>query len=104
MDDRDYVGRQEHEEFVKRMEQEHKGMNARIKDLEAGVKEIVDLTIAINNMANSMDAMVKEQKKQGEHIEALESRDGERWRTVSGYVITAIVGILIGFIFKQFGM
>ncbi len=100
----DFIGRQEHEEYVKRMEQEHKGINARIKDLEASVKEIVDLTIAVNNMANSIEAMVKEQKKQGEHIEALESRDGERWRTVTGYVITAIIGIVIGFVFKQMGM
>ena len=45
----DFITRHEHEEYVKRMEQEHKGMNARIKDLEAEVKEITDLTISINN-------------------------------------------------------
>lgn len=100
----DFIGRQEHDEFVKRMEQEHKGINARIKDLEASVEKIVDLTIAVNNMANSIEAMVKEQKRQGEQIKAIESRDGERWRSVSGYVITAIIGIVIGFVFKQLGM
>lgn len=100
----DFIERQEHDEFVKRMEQEHKGINARIKDLEASVEKIVDLTIAVNNMANSIEAMVKEQKKQGEQIKAIESRDGERWRSVSGYVITAIIGIVIGFVFKQLGM
>lgn len=100
----DFIGRQEHDEFVKRMEQEHKGINARIKDLEASADKIVDLTIAVNNMANSIEAMVKEQKKQGEQIKAIESRDGERWRSVSGYVITAIIGIVIGFVFKQLGM
>lgn len=100
----DFIGRQEHDEFVKRMEQEHKGINARIKDLEASVEKIVDLTIAVNNMANSIEAMVKEQKRQGEQIEAIESRDGERWRSVSGYVVTAIIGIVIGFVFKQLGM
>ena len=60
----EYIGRQEHEEYVKRMEQEHKGINARIKDLENNVEKIVDLTLAVNNMANSIEAMVKEQKKQ----------------------------------------
>jgi len=100
----EFIGRQEHEEYVKRMEQEHKGINARIKDLEASVEKIVDLTIAVNNMANSIEAMVKEQKRQGEQIEAIESRDGERWRSVSSYVITAIIGIVIGFVFKQLGM
>lgn len=100
----EFIGRQEHEEYVKRMEQEHKGINARIKDLEASVEKIVDLTIAVNNMANSIEAMVKEQKRQGEQIKSIESRDGERWRSVSGYVITAIIGIVIGFVFKQLGM
>ena len=47
----DFITRHEHEEYVKRMEQEHKGMNARIKDLETEVKEITDLTISINNLA-----------------------------------------------------
>mgnify|MGYP003307037039 FL=1 len=99
----EYIGRQEHEEYVKRMEQEHKGINARIKDLENNVEKIVDLTLAVNNMANSIEAMVKEQKKQGERIESIEGRDGERWRTVTGYIITAVIGILIGFVFKQIG-
>ena len=54
-------------------------------------------------MANSIEAMVKEQKKQGERIESIEGRDGERWRTVTGYIITAVIGILIGFVFKQIG-
>lgn len=85
------------------MEQEHKGMNARIKDLETEVKEITDLTISINNLALSVDSMAKEQKKQREQLESLKARDGERWRTVTTYIITAVIGILIGFVFKQIG-
>lgn len=99
----DFITRHEHEEYVKRMEQEHEGMNARIKDLEGEVKEITDLTISINNLALSVDSMAKEQKKQGEQLESLKARDGERWRTVTAYVITAVIGILIGFVFKQLG-
>ena len=78
-------------------------VNARIKDLETEVKEITDLTISINNLALSVDAMAKEQKKQGEQLESLKAKDGERWRSVTGYVITAIIGIIVGFIFKQMG-
>lgn len=99
----DFITRNEHNEYVKRMEQEHKGMNARIKDLEGEVKEITELTVSINNLANSVESMVKEQKKQGEQIEALQARDGEKWRSVTGYIITAVIGIVIGFVFKQFG-
>ena len=99
----DFIARHEHEEYVKRMEQEHNSMNTRIKDLEAEVKEITDLTISINNLALSVDSMAKEQKKHREQLESLKARDGEKWRTVTAYVITAVIGILIGFIFKQLG-
>lgn len=78
-------------------------MNARIKDLETEVKEIADLTISINKLALSVDSMAREQKKQREQLESLKARDGERWRTVTTYIITAVIGILIGFVFKQIG-
>ena len=48
--------------------------------------------------------MLKEQVEQGKRLEILESRDGEMWRKVISYAVTAIVGIVIGFIFKQIGM
>ena len=99
----DFITRHEHEEYMKRMEQEHKGMNARIKDLETEVKEIADLTISINKLALSVDSMAREQKKQREQLESLKARDGEQWRTLTTYIITAVIGILIGFVFKQIG-
>ena len=48
--------------------------------------------------------MVKEQEKQGNRLEVLEGRDGEMWRKIVGYVITAVIGIVIGFAFTQIGM
>ena len=46
----------------------------------------------------------KEQQKQGKRLEVLEGRDGEMWRKVVGYIITAVIGIVIGFVFHQVGM
>ena len=51
-----------------------------------------------------MEHMLKEQIQQGERLEALESRDGEMWRKLVSYALTAVVGIAIGFIFNQIGM
>ena len=48
--------------------------------------------------------MVKEQEKEGKRLEVLEGRDGEMWRKVVGYIITAVIGIVIGFVFHQIGM
>ena len=52
----------------------------------------------------SMQSMLKEQEKQGERLEALEGRDGEKWRKVMGYIATAIVGVVLGYLFKQIGL
>lgn len=51
-----------------------------------------------------MEAMLKEQVKQGKRLETLENRDGEMWRKVVGYIVTAVIGIVLGFVFTQIGM
>ena len=48
--------------------------------------------------------MAKEQEKQGKRLETLEKRDGEMWRKVVGYIITAVIGVVVGFVFTQIGM
>lgn len=98
------IERAEHEEFCKRVEEEHKRQNKRIDILEEGIKRLDTLNTSIEKLALNMESMLKEQMQQGERLEELESRDGKMWRNVVGYAITAIVGIVIGFIFKHFGM
>lgn len=43
-------------------------------------------------------------EKQGERIGSLENRDGEKWRQITGYVLTTIVGIILGFIAMYIGL
>lgn len=98
------ISRAEHEEFRKRMEEENHRQNRRIELLEENVRQIGALTTSVEKLANSMSHMVTEQEKQGKRLEALEGRDGEMWRKVVGYIATAVVGIVLGFIFTQVGM
>lgn len=98
------ITRAEHEEFVRRMDEANHRQSKRIEIVEKEVKQIGELTTSIEKLALSMENMVKEQANQGKRLEELENRDGEMWRKVTGYLITAVVGILIGFIFKQIGM
>lgn len=96
--------RAEHMEFVKRMEDEHERQNKRISQLEKDVKENNKLLVSVDRLATSMEIMQTEQVNQGKRLEKLESRDGENWRKFVGYVICAVVGIVVGFIFRQIGM
>lgn len=100
----DYITREEHKEFAKRMEAEDNRQNRRIGELEETVRQVGTLTTSVEKLAMSIESMVKEMEQQGERLEALESRDGEMWRKVTGYLVTAVVGIVVGYIFKQIGM
>ena len=98
------ITRAEHEEFVKRMEDEDHRQNRRIEILEKSVQQFTSLTASVEKLALNMENMLKEQEAQGNRLEALEDRDGEKWRTVTSYVMTTVIGILIGYIFKMLGM
>ena len=98
------ISRAEHEEFARRIEEENKRQDKRIELLEENTKQIGSLTISVEKLAQSIQSMVKEQEQQGKRMEVLEGRDGEMWRQAAGYAVTVIVGIIIGFVFKQIGM
>jgi hypothetical protein len=104
MEDKSYVTMELHNEYAKRMQEEHDRQNHRLDDLEKSVKENNKLVISVEKLAVSVQSMVDIQKTQGERLEALEERDGEMWRKLLTHALTAIVGIVIGFIFKHFGM
>lgn len=98
------ISREEHEEFRKRIEAEDNRQNRRLEIIEKNVQQIQELVTSVEKMAISLQSMVKEQEQQGQRLEALENRDGEMWRKATGYVVTVIIGIVIGYIFKQIGM
>ena len=109
--DGDYISRHEHEEFRRSMEAENQRLedenirqNHRLNALEETVKQVAAISTSVEKLALNMENMLKEQVNQGKRLETLESRDGEMWRKVVGYGVTAVVGIVVGFLFKQAGM
>ncbi len=105
------ISRAEHEEFRRSMElanenlaSENRRQNRRIDVLEENAKQNTAMVANVERLAVNMENMLKVQEAQGERLEALERRDGEKWRSAAGYVITVILGIVIGFVFKQIGM
>ena len=86
------------------LEAEDNRQNRRIEILENSVQQLQELVTSVQTLANNMENMVKEQGQQSARLEALESREGEKWRTVTSYLLTAILGIAVGIIAKQFGI
>ncbi len=105
------ITRAEHEEFRRsmeaenqRLEDENNRQNRRLEVLEENVREMSTLATSVEKLATNMEGMLKEQERQGKRLETLESRDGEMWRKIVGYVVTTVLGVLIGFMFRQIGM
>ena len=93
-----------HQEYARRMDDEHKRQNKRITDLETKVEDIGSLTASVESLARSVEQMAKAQEKQNDRLEVLEGRDGEMWRKVIAYAVTFIVGAVLAFIFSRIGM
>jgi len=105
------VTHRELEEFRKLMETENerladedKRQNQRLEILEKNIQQISSLATSTEKLAVNMENMLKIQKQQGVRLETLEARDGEMWRKVTGYIITAVIGIVVGFVFTKIGM
>ena len=100
----DTITRAEHEEFVKRMDEANHRQDKRLEALEKTVEQIHTLALSVKELAVSIQNMASEQKKQGECLEALESRDGEMWRKVIVIVLTAVASATATFLFTKFGL
>lgn len=99
-----FITRAEHDEFCRRLDEENKRQNRRLEIVEDTMRQIGALTTSVEKLAVNMESMLKEQEEQGARLKTLEGRDGEMWRKVLGYAITAVVGIVLGFVFTQIGM
>lgn len=108
MGEHEYVLRVEYNESKKSAEIEHQALraedarqNERITKLEGSVGDIHELAISVNTLATNMEHMLAEVQAQGNRLTAIEAKDGDMWRSTMKYVVTAIVGIVVGFVFKS---
>lgn len=111
-----YLPRAEHEEFARRMtaengrlEDENNRQNKRIEQLESTLNQIVlqqltTLTGTIQGLKTSVDNTIREQAAIGERVKKLEDKDGEMWRTAVKYILSAVIGGLVTFLFIRLGM
>ena len=98
------ITRAEHEEFAKRVDEHLKREDARLESIETDVKDLKAQNVTLEKLATNMQSMCNEQKKQGQRLERLEARDGEKWRQAVGYAATALVSILAGIIVASLTM
>lgn len=91
----DYITRREHDEFVKRMEDEHERISKRLTNHDKATKELQQLVNAVGKMAVNMENMLTEIQSQGVRLKNLEEYENKTWNTIKNGVYNAI-GAAIG--------
>lgn len=94
MAEMEFITRQEHGEFARRIDAENERQNKRLSALEETVKEINKLSLSIERMTTSIQTMTTELTKQGERIEGIEAKPGKRWEALIGGIIGAVAAAI----------
>lgn len=92
----EYITEEVHKEFATRVDAENQMQNQRIDKLEETVKEIQRLTIAVERMAVSMEAMTKEIASQGQRLDAIEKEPADKWKNAVWIVLSALIAAAVG--------
>ena len=83
------ITRAEHNEFVRRMEDEHHRMNKRIGDVEGKTETLLKLTASVESIAKSVESLA-------ERVDGIEKKPAENWNTVIKAALTAVGSALGG--------
>lgn len=98
------ITRAEHNEFMKRMEEEHTRQNHRICNVEKAVEQNNKLLISVEKLALSMEGMQKEQSELRNDVDEIKNRDGQKWRKTGEDLVKILLSLLMGYIFAQIGI
>ena len=95
MDNNDYISRREHNEFMKRMEDEHKRINHRLEKAEEIAEQMQEMNTNISELATNMKYLLKEQLEQGKRLDKIEDEPKSAWDSVKKGLFNAI-GAAVG--------
>ena len=99
-----FVERGVFEEYQKRLEDQRKRWDKRLDLLENNYQQIHALTASIEKLTVSVQNMAQAQAEYGERLKAIENRDGEMWRKIVGYALTAGAGFLLAALLRRAGI
>lgn len=91
----EYITREEHTEYVKRMTDEHTRINRRLEAFEKQSLQMQEMNNNVGKLAVNMEHMLEEQREQGHRLTRLEEAPNQTWSTIKHGLFNAI-GAAIG--------
>lgn len=68
------------------------------------VSEIQQLSTSVATLANNMNAMLEEQRRQGDRLQTLEQKPAKRWDAIVEKVLMLVVTALVGALLVKLGI
>lgn len=90
----DFITRPEHEEFSRRMEEEHKRTNKRLELLEENVQQLADLTASVRELTVSVGNLAEKQGDMVTRVDALEKAPAKNWGTLKTGILGAVAAAI----------
>lgn len=100
----EYVSKEVHEEFARRIEAEDERQNKRLTKLEDAVSQMTELTVSVKELAANMANMAKEQSKFGVRLEAIEAKPAQNWDKLVWAIAGALIAGIIGYALATMGL
>lgn len=94
----------DHLERLVEIEQREKSNTKRIDILEEKVDDIHELTISVKELALETKAMREDINKIDNRVLAIESKPAKKWDNTINYIISGIIGIIIGYLAIRLGL
>ena len=90
----EYIRREEHDEFSRRMEEEHRRTNKRLELLEENVQQLTDLTASVRELTVSVGNLAEKQGDMISRVDALEKEPAKNWSTLKTGILSAIAAAI----------
>lgn len=89
---------------IQKIKDEQDVMQARLNKQSAMVEDIQQLSKSVSLLASNMDAMLKEQQRQGDKLQMLEQKPAKKWESMSDKVIWFLLAAVLGYVLSQIGI
>lgn len=86
-----------YDEKIRNLEKESEEHDKRIKSLEK-------IYITIEKMATELVELRKNTNSIDDRLTAIEKEPADKWKSISSYVLTAIVGAVLSYLFVKLGL
>ena len=89
------------EQQVKICDEKFKTIFKTLDKLEKNIANIHELSISVNNIANSVKLLAETTKEHNERLNNIEKREGEQFNYIVKQIVSAIIGITVGYIMTK---